>query len=110
MDKSKEKGIILENSKVLQSVKGVVELGKKNEMLNDVYKAISDRLGVSAATEIYNMFKGQQITFPVRFYSPARIKALIKDEYNGANIKDLAVKYGYSEKTIRRMLKDDELL
>lgn len=79
---------------------------KDSELLNTVYKEISEKLGSAAAIEIYQMFKGQQINFPVRFYNPARIQQSIVKEYDGTNIRNLAIKYNYSEKTIRRIIKD----
>lgn len=76
------------------------------ELLNHVYREISEKLGMDVAMEIYRMFKGQQISFPIRFFNPTRIQQLIIQEYNGANIRTLAVKYNYSEKTVRRIIKD----
>jgi len=79
---------------------------KDCELLNPVYKEVSERLGIDAAMEIYQLFKGQQICFPVRFFNPARIQQNIIKEYDGTNIRTLALKYNYSEKTIRRIIKD----
>ena len=79
---------------------------KDCELLNPVYKEVSERLGIDAAMEIYQLFKGQQICFPVRFFNPARIQQIIVTEYDGTNIRALALKYNYSEKTIRRIIKD----
>lgn len=76
------------------------------DLLNSVYKEISEKLGMDAAIEIYQTFKGQQINFPVRFFNPTRIQQLITKEYDGTNIRTLATKYNYSEKTIRRIIKD----
>ncbi|MBQ3134807.1 MAG: Mor transcription activator family protein [Oscillospiraceae bacterium] len=76
------------------------------ELLNAVYKEVSEKLGMDTAMEIYRMFKGQQISFPVRFFNPARIQRNIVQEYDGTNIRMLAIKYGYSEKTVRRLIKD----
>ena len=76
------------------------------ELLNSVYREISEKMGMETALEIYQLFKGQQICFPIRFFSPAKIQECIVREYDGTNIRALAVKYGYSEKTIRRILKD----
>lgn len=71
----------------------------------EVYREIGEVLGTKAMLEVYNMFRGQQITFPVRLYSSERIKEKIISEYDGKNIKSLAKKYSYSEKTISRMIK-----
>ena len=75
------------------------------ELLNSVYREISEKMGVDTAQEIYQLFKGQQICFPVRFFNPEQIRKYIAEEYDGTNIRALAVKYGYSEKTIRRIIK-----
>ena len=107
MDKHKDNEIRLGGSHLLNLSKEVVQMLETNpELLNAVYKEISEKLGMDAAMEIYRMFKGQQISFPVRFFNPQQIQALIIREYNGTNIKKLAIKYSYSEKTIRRIIND----
>ena len=77
----------------------------ESELLNDVYRDISEKLGQDAALEIYRMFKGQQITFPVHLFNAQRLQKEIIKEFDGSNLKVLAKKYGYSEKTIRRIIK-----
>ena len=79
---------------------------KDPELLNSVYKEISEKLGMDTAMEIYKMFKGQQICFPVRFFNPSRIQQIIVQEYNGSNIRELAKRYDYSEKSVRRIIKE----
>lgn len=78
----------------------------ESELLNDVCREISEKLGLNAAIEVYRMFKGQQITFPVHLFNSKRIQKEIIKEYDGSNINMLAKKYGYSEKTIMRIIKD----
>ncbi len=107
MDKHKEDGIILEQSYLLKYGNGVIRMAEnETELLNTVYKEIADNLGMDIAMDIYKMFKGQQITFPVRFFNPTRIQRIIIQEYDGTNIKTLATKYNYSEKTVRRIIRD----
>jgi len=107
MDKHKDNGIINAKNFLVELPKEVIKMAKSdNSMLNTVYRDISDKLGIDAATEIYSMFKGQQISFPTRFFNPKIIHKLVIEEYDGSNIKYLAAKYGYSEKTIRRILKE----
>ena len=107
VDKYKDIEIRLGNLHLLNLSKEVVQMVETNpELLNTVYKEVSEKLGMDAAMEIYRMFKGQQISFPVRFFNPQQIQARIIKEYDGSNIKKLATKYGYSEKTIRRMIKE----
>ena len=79
---------------------------KESDLLNDIYREISEKVGLDVAIEIYQMYKGQQITFPVHLFNSKRIQHNIIREYDGTNIRILARKYGYSEKTIRRMIKD----
>ena len=107
MDKHKDFGIRLENCLLLKLSNEVMRMAEKDsELLNAVYKEISEKLGMDTAMEIYQMFKGQQINFPVRFFNPARIQQIIVKEYDGTNIRTLAIKYNYSEKTVRRIIKD----
>ena len=108
MDKYKEFEIRLENAKLLKLVErtAVMEMTEHDsEYLNTVYKEISEKMGVDAAMEIYQMFKGQQICFPVRFFNSTKIHRMIAEEYDGTNLRILAAKYNYSEKSIRRIIK-----
>jgi len=75
------------------------------DALNPVYREICEALGAEVAEQIHDMFKGQQITFPIRFFDHDYLHAKIADEFDGSNFATLAKKYGYSEKTIRRILK-----
>ena len=72
----------------------------------DIYQEIARKTSPEIAVEIHRLFKGQQICFPIRFFNPVRIQQIIVQEYNGTNIRTLAIKYGYSEKTVRRIIKD----
>jgi Mor family transcriptional regulator len=107
MDKHKDNRIILEQTNLLNLSKEVVQMAQKDpELLNSIYKEISEKLGVDTAMEIYQLFKGQQVTFPMRFFNTECIRKIIVQEFDGTNIKKLAVKYDYSEKTIRRILRE----
>ena len=78
--------------------------------LNGIYRDIANLLGCDAAAALHSAFRGQQITFPVEFFSKAFIAERIRVEYNGTNLKDLATKFGYTEKWLRHILrpKDDQ--
>lgn len=107
-DKHKDNGILLEHSPLLKLLsREAMRMAENNpELLNAVYKEISEKLGMDTAMEIYRMFKGQQISFPMRFFNPVRIQKCILQEYDGTNLKTLAIKYGYSEKTVRRIIRE----
>ena len=74
--------------------------------LNGVYNELANLLGMDDVLKIHAAFRGQQITFPVELFSREFIKKQIIEEYNGHNVKTLATKYGYSEKWIRKILKE----
>ena len=66
MDKRKDFGIRLENYNLLNLSKEVMQMAVSDpELLNAVYKEISEKLGMDVAMSIYQMFKGQQISFPM---------------------------------------------
>lgn len=78
----------------------------KCEYLNGAYSELANLLGIEAVLKIHSAYRGQQITFPVQLFSKEFLKKQIVDEYNGYNIKQLATKYGYSEKRVRQILKE----
>lgn len=108
-DKNKDNEILLAKMDVLNlSKRGGMRMAENDsELLNTVYREISERLGMNAAMTIYEMFKGQQISFPTRFFDSSMIHQAIIQEYDGTNIRVLAVKYNYSEKTIKRIIKEN---
>ena len=106
-DKPKDKGIILVPINLLNLPKEVMQMARQDpELLNSIYKEISEKLGMDTAMDIYQLFKGQQVTFPMRFFNAECIRQIIVQEYDGTNVKKLAVKYGYSEKTVRRIIRE----
>ena len=94
------------NGKILP--KEVRALEKEADLYNAVYKEIVEIVGLEAMQKLYQRFKGQQVTFPVRLYSPLYIQQSVIKEFDGSNIALLAQKYDYSERTIRRMLRDSK--
>ena len=106
MDKYKENGILLVPNKVIQSTGEVLTMEKERELYNDIYKEMAEIIGLEATLKVYLRFKGQQVSFPVRLYNPHLIQQNVIKEWDGTNIAELAQKYDYSEKTIRRMIKD----
>lgn len=78
------------------------------EMLSSVYKEIGEQCGFDVALKIYHLYRGQQICFPVRIFDKDVVHTKIIEEYDGTNIRKLAEKYKYSEKTVRRIVKADK--
>ena len=78
----------------------------ESQLFNEIYKEICDEIGFESAIAIYHLYRGQQITFPVHLYNAKLVKSKIIEEYDGNNIRQLSKKYDYSEKTVRRMIKE----
>ena len=105
MDKHKDNGILLMKSDLIKCFPEVMSLDK--QLFNSVYKDIAEAFGMDVAIQFYQMYKGMQISFPTRLFNPDYVRTQIPIEYDGTNIKQLAKKYGYSEKTVRRMIKEN---
>ena len=106
MDKNNDNVISLDNRKMVKyGSEEVIDMQKESELYNTVYKEISELIGLDA-TKIYLRFKGQQVNFPIRLYNPQLIHQNVIKEFDGTNISELAQKYDYSERTIRRMIRD----
>ena len=84
-----------------------MEPGEINcESLNGVYREIADLLGPEAALTLHRFYRGQQVSFPVNLFTTDFIIRQMLEEYNGRNIKQLATKYGYSEKWTRKRINE----
>ncbi len=80
----------------------------KSEYLNGVYGDLAEILGVEAALRVHKYYRGQTVSFPVELYKKSYISSKIAGEYDGSNVKQLATKFGYSEKWIRKIIKENE--
>ena len=65
---------------------------------------LAEHIGIENARIIHKEYQGQQINFPMNFYSREYIHSQIAKEFDGTNLKQLAVKYSCSERTVRRIL------
>ena len=81
-----------------------MKFNDQRESLNSIYRELADIIGMENTIKLYDEFKGQQVSFPVKLHNKQYVHEEIKNESNGANLKQLAVKYGYSERTVRRIV------
>ena len=81
----------------------------KGENLNGSYSELASFLGVEAVLKIHSKYRGTQMFFPVELFSRKFIREQIVNEYNGSNIRELAIKYGYTEKWIRKIVKENKI-
>lgn len=73
--------------------------------LCSVYREIAELMGMDVASQFYNHFKGQQVTFPNKLYDSGYLKNEILEEYaQGKSIRELSVKFGYTERRIRQIV------
>lgn len=75
---------------------------------NKVYRDLEKIVGKQGTLAIYQEFRGLQINFPVRLISRAYMIDVLRTEYTGKNKQKLANHYGYSQRSIERMLKELE--
>lgn len=80
----------------------------KNSTLNGVYETISELIGFDNTVKLYDNFHGNQINFPTRLFSKEFVLQEAIKAYDGTSesINKIATKYNYSERTIRKLLKD----
>lgn len=78
----------------------------KSEYLNNAYSELASLIGIDAVIKIHATYRGQQMFFPMDLFSKEFIRQQIIEEYNGYNIKQIAVKYGYTEKWVKKILKE----
>lgn len=75
--------------------------------LAGVYKEIAEEMGRDTAFKMYVYFRGQQITFPTRFYDVNYLAELIREDHaEGRTMRELSKQYGYTERRIRQILQD----
>ncbi|MGN0635303.1 MAG: Mor transcription activator family protein [Acutalibacteraceae bacterium] len=79
----------------------------RDEALGGIYRELATLVGVENTLKIYETYRGQQVTFPVTLYSRVYLAEQIVREYDGRNVKQLATTFGYSEKWIRKIVKEN---
>ncbi len=93
--------------KLSQQIKGTQIIFKKKYDLNEDFLQISECIGKEKAELIIKCFIGEQIYF-CDLKKCLDIKKLIIKEFNGFNYRELAHKFGYSERSIRRITKNKQ--
>lgn len=78
--------------------------------LQETYARIADEVGVEAMMKIYDLCKGEQISFPLHMYGRDKVIEAVKRDYDGHNLRELADRYGYSRRWLREILRTNGLL
>lgn len=71
-----------------------------------IYHEMAVLIGEDNALKIYNHYRGMLVNFPMKLLSKEGLENVIKAEYNGKNVNDLARKHGYSARQINRVVKN----
>lgn len=71
---------------------------------NGIYSDMYEELGEELVREIYEHYRGQQVTFPMRLYSKEYVIKYISDNYDGSNLKEIARVLGYSERWVKTLI------
>ncbi len=84
---------------------------EKNQLIEaqdlaGIYRDIAEIIGVENALQIYNHLKGQQVTFPMKLFTTDYIMRQVIDDKNGKSIKQIAVKFNYTERHLHKMIKE----
>lgn len=73
-----------------------------------LYRDIANLIGKENAIKLYIAYRGSNINFPMKILSKNGFKKIISKEYNGKNLRELSLKYGYSDKYIRNLLSNEK--
>ncbi len=82
--------------------------GKKIQKYAGVYNDIAELLGEEAAEKVYENMSGQQVTFPRKLYSKEYVVEQSKDITDSAELKKIAIYFGYTERRLKQLLKQEK--
>lgn len=76
------------------------------ERIADIYIQFIEIIGLENTKKIYEVFRGQQIVFPKRFYKQEFVIKDVVARYDGTNINELAREYDYTDRYLRRLMSE----
>lgn len=74
------------------------------DALQSLYKQLNDLLGTEAMLKFYHEFRGSQINPPMKLYDRDGASNAIQSQYPQLSPKELANKYGYSQRWVKRVI------
>ena len=80
-------------------------MNRKSDNYSGIYKDMVEILGEEITLKIYENYKGQQVTFPMRLYSKSYIVEYLIKNYNGKNLKELSRQLGYTSNWLQQVIK-----
>lgn len=76
------------------------------ELLQETYSQLYELLGEELTLKIYELYRGQQVSFPMRLYNRDKVAQQVLAEYDGHNISQLTKKYDYSQRWVRQIIRE----
>ena len=80
-------------------------MNRKSDNYSGIYKDMVEILGEEITLKIYENYKGQQVTFPMRLYSKTYIVEYLIENYNGKNLKELSRQLGYTSNWLQQLIR-----
>ena len=77
---------------------------RKSDSYSGIYKDMVEILGEEITFKIYENYRGQQVTFPMRLYSKNYIVEYLIKNYNGKNLKQLSRQLGYTSNWLQQVI------
>lgn len=68
-----------------------------------LYEELAEIIGEQHVKEIYDRFQGQEVSFPMRLFTPEYVVNLALTDTN-RDFRELAKEYGYNEKYLKRLI------
>lgn len=82
---------------------------KPSDLAGD-YACIAEIIGIENTILLHKHYRGQQITLPQRLYSVDYVVKEVNRQLGSLTLSDLAKKYGYTERRLRQLIKEDSKL
>lgn len=84
-------------------------MNNKSENYSGIYKDMVEILGEDIVIKIYENYRGQQVTFPMRLYSKKYIIKYLMQNYNGKNLKEMSRKLGYTCNWLQQVISKENI-
>lgn len=85
-------------------------MSKKSDNYRGIYKDMIEVLGADMTLKVFENYKGQQITFPMRLYSDKYIIEYLNKHYDGTNLKQISRNLGYTCNWLQKLINKNEIV
>lgn len=84
-------------------------MSKRSEKYRGIYKDMVEVLGHDITLKVYEQYKGQQVTFPMRIYSQEYVVEYLIKNYNGKNLKQMSRELGYTCNWLQKIINKNNI-